>query len=71
MGAGGGASPPVGGAAGAPESDGGGGMSDGGTGVWLLSPGGGIFVMQPNAKNKRAATARMAANVANLISIPP
>jgi len=77
-GAGGGASPPVGGeggavgcgVAGVPESGGGGGMSDGGVGDGV-PPGAIGALVQPNAKNRSAATPRMAANVASFMSMPP
>lgn len=46
-------------------------MSEGGDGDTLPPPGGtGGALVQPNAKNRSAATARMAANVASFISMP-
>ena len=64
------------GAVSAPESGGGGGMSDGGKGAGVPLPGGaggvvGEFPVQPNAKNIRAATKRMAANIESFMSFPP
>ena len=72
--------PPVGAAGGMPESGGGGGMSDGGAGRFppcsvtfcagTSPPFGGDALVQPDARNKRAATARIAANAVIFIKPP-
>jgi hypothetical protein len=47
-------------------------MSVGGVGDGVLPPGGaGGALVQPNAKNSRAATAKAAAKVASFMAFPP